>query len=373
MREYIIKRVLIMIPTIMIVSFLVFFLIHLVPGDVVMAQLAEAPNFKKEDVDKLRAELGLDKPVVVQYVIWLWGEEKTIATPTGTQAQPGPPSIGPVQLGFGPTLCPDRFQNPRANAPTTECFNRGVFFGNLGRSLWSSLPVNEEIWRRLPVTLELAIITALMSSTVALVLGVISAIRQDTILDYLLRVTSIFGLSVPNFWVATLLIVFPVIWFGYMAPLTYIPLFDGLKLSSDPGGNLRQFVVPAMSLTLALSAGIMRMTRSSMLEVMRQDYVRTAWAKGLREWVVIVRHALKNAMIPTLTLIGTQIALLLSGTVIIESIFGLPGLGRLTLESITQRDYTMLQGNVLFIATAFLVINLIVDLSYAWLDPRIKY
>jgi peptide/nickel transport system permease protein len=361
MRDYIVKRVLLMIPAIVIVSILSFSLVHLVPGDVVMAMLAEAPNFKQEDVDALRHELGLDRPLHVQYFVWLFGEQREIAKPTETQAQPYQIS------GTGPLICPDRFQNPRANQPVVSCFYRGVIMGNLGKSLWSSTPVNDEIGRRLPVTLELAVLTLIVSTFVAIAFGIISATRQDTILDYLLRVVSIGGLSVPNFWVGTLLIVFPVIWFGYMAPLTYIP-FD-----QDPAGNLRQFLVPSIALGLQLSAGIMRMTRSSMLEVLRQDYVRTAWAKGLREWVVILRHALKNAMIPVITMIGTQFAYLLSGTVILESIFGLPGIGRLMLESITQRDYILLQGNVLFIAAAFLIINLLVDLSYAVLDPRIRY
>jgi peptide/nickel transport system permease protein len=361
MRDYIIKRILLMFPAILVVSIMVFILVHLVPGDVVMAMLAEAPNFKKEDVDKLRHELGLDKPLHIQYAVWLFGEQREIAKPTETQAQP-------YQIfGTGPLICPDRFQNPREGQPTVSCFYRGVVMGNLGKSLWSSTPVNEEIARRIPVTLELAILTVLVSTFIAIAFGIISATRQDTILDYLLRVLSIGGLSIPNFWVGTLLIVFPVIWFGYMAPLTYIP-FD-----KDPAGNLRQFLVPAIALAIAQSASIMRMTRSSMLEVLRQDYVRTAWAKGLREWVVILRHALKNAMIPVITMIGTQFAYLLSGTVILESIFGLPGVGRLMLESITQRDYTLLQGNVLFIALAFLIINLLVDLSYAVLDPRIRY
>src|SRR5262249_11752734 len=195
MRDYIVKRVLLMFPALLVVSIMVFILVHLVPGDVVMAMLAEAPNFKKEDVDKLRHELGLDKPLHIQYAVWLFGEQREIAKPTETQPQP-------YQIfGTGPLICPDRFQNPRANQPVVSCFYRGVIMGNLGKSLGGSTPVKEEIARRIPVTLELAILTVLISTFIAIVFGIISATRQDTILDYLLRVVSIGGLSIPNFWV----------------------------------------------------------------------------------------------------------------------------------------------------------------------------
>ncbi|MCX6021334.1 MAG: ABC transporter permease [Chloroflexi bacterium] len=315
MREYVIKRILLMIPTLIGVSLIVFALVKAVPGDVVMIMLAEAPGFTQSDVDRLRAELGLDKPAHIQYLTWL-----------GNAAR-----------------------------------------GDLGKSLWTGKPVWDEIVARMPITLELGVFTLLVSTIVALVFGVISAIRQDTPLDYFLRFTSILGLSVPNFWIGTLLVVFPAIWWGYMPSLTYVP-FD-----QDPLGNLKQFMFPAVAIGLRGSASVMRLTRSSLLEVMRQDYIRTAHAKGLRERVVIWKHALKNALIPVVTIVGQQFSTVLGGTVVIEQIFGLPGMGRLMLESIQQRDLTQLQGNVLVIALAFVVINLLVDVSYAWLDPRIKF
>ena len=220
---------------------------------------------------------------------------------------------------------------------------------------------------RLPVTFELALLAIAISSLLAILVGVISAIRQDTPIDYIVRVMSIGGLSVPEFWIATLIIVFPAIWFNYLPPMRYTPIFV------DPWANLQQFGIPAFTMGVRMSAGVMRMTRSQMLEVLRQDYIRTAWAKGLRERVVIYRHALKNALIPVITMMGTQFSSLMGGTVIVESIFSLPGVGRLMLDSIQVRDYTQLQGNVLFLAIVFLTMNLIVDLTYAWLDPRINY
>jgi len=304
-----------MFPVLFGVSVMVFTLGHLMPGDVVMSMLAEAPSFNKQDVEKLRAQLGLDRPLHEQYLVWISGAVR----------------------------------------------------GDLGKSLWKDRPVTDIILERLPVTLEVAVLAMVVSTFLAIVIGVISATRQDTPIDYIVRLLSIGGLSMPEFWIATLIVVFPAIWFGYMAPLHYAPILK------DPWANLQQFALPAISLGVRMSAGVMRMTRSQMLEVLRQDYIRTAWSKGLRERAVIYRHALKNALIPVITIMGSQFGSLLGGTVIVESIFNLPGVGRLTLEAIQVRDLTQLQGNVLFLATGFLVINLLVDLSYAWLDPRIRY
>lgn len=322
MREYIIKRLLLMIPSLIGVSLVVFSLAHLMPGDVVLMMLTDAGGAGsgqgtnvQGQVDILRAKLGLDKPLWQQYLT----------------------------------------------------FVGGALRGDLGKSLWTDRPVTQEILERLPITAELALLTIIFSTFFALLFGVIAAIRQDSALDYSVRLLSIGGLSFPDFWIGTLVIIFPAIWFGYMAPIGYRTFFE------DPLANLQQFLIPAMVIGLQYSAGVMRLTRSSLLEVLRQDYIRTAWAKGLRERSVIYRHALKNALIPVVTLLGAQLSRLLGGTVVIEAVFGLPGLGRLLVESIGQRDLTQLQGNIMFIAATFLIMNLIVDLSYAWLDPRIKY
>lgn len=315
MQEYILKRLLLMIPSLIGVSLGIFIIMNLVPGDVVMARLAEAGSFEKENVDRLRHELGLDRPLWERYANWLWGAVR----------------------------------------------------GDLGKSLWTGVPVTDEIFRRIPITLEIALISIAVSVTSGILVGVVSAIRQDTPLDYVGRFFTILGLSIPDFWLATLLLVMPVIWWGYMPSPVYAPFFDG------PWENFKQFLPPSIALGARLSASVMRMTRSSLLEVLRQDYIRTAWAKGLRESAVIYRHALKNALIPVVTILGTQLSRLMGGTVVVETIFGLPGVGRLLFESIVNRDYMQLQGNVVFLAVVFLLMNLLVDLSYAWLDPRIKY
>lgn len=315
MQEYILRRVLLIIPTMLIVSFIIFSLVRLLPGDVVLAQLAQAPNFRPEDAEVLRQKLGLHEPWLVQYSKWL----------------------------------------------------TGVIRGDLGRSLWSDRKIADLIKERVPVTLELALLTFVIANTIALTFGVVSAMRQDTPLDYILRLLSIGGLSFPNFWIATLAIVLGSRYLGYLPPLTYIPF------TSDPSGNLRQFLVPAGIIAIASTATIMRMVRSSMLEVLRQDYIRTAWSKGLRERQVIYSHAVRNALLPVVTLQGAQLNFLLSGSLIIEIIFNLPGLGRLTYDGVLQRDYTLVQGMVLVFGTLFVVINLVVDLTYAWLDPRIRY
>ena len=315
MREYIIKRLILMFPSLLGVSLIVFALAHLLPGDVVVMMLSETGSGSSIDVQVLREKLGLDKPLYVQYFTWIGGAVR----------------------------------------------------GDLGKSLWTDKPVTEEILSRLPVSLELAFLAMAASIFFALFFGVISAVRQDSALDYGVRLFSIGFLSVPEFVVGTLLIVFPAIWWRYSPPLTYISFFE------NPLENLRMYLLPSIALGLQLSASTMRMTRSSMLEVMRQDYIRTAWAKGLQERVVIVRHALKNAMIPVVTIMGAQISRLIGGSVVVEFIFGLPGFGRLMVESIQQRDLTQLQGNIVFVAVLFLVMNLLVDLSYGWLDPRIRY
>jgi peptide/nickel transport system permease protein len=313
MRQYVIKRLLLIIPTLLLVSAIVFSLTRLIPGDVVVLMFEEKAYAK--DLDALRAKLGLDKPLYVQYATWL----------------------GKVALG------------------------------DLGESLWTKRPVLEEVVRRLPVSAELGALAIVVALCLALPIGVLSAIRQDTMQDYTARSLAIVGLSVPAFWKATLVIVLPSIWFGWAPPLQFTPY------AQNPWQHLSQFIAPAIILGIASGASIMRLTRALMLEVLRQDYIRTAWSKGLRERRVVLKHAFKNAIIPVITIVGIQIAQIASGTVIMETIFGLPGMGRFLVDAIYQRDYPVVQGVNLLIASIIVGVNLVVDMTYAYLDPRIRY
>ena len=315
MQQYILRRLLMLFPVVLGVSFLVFTVMHMVPGDTVLLRLAESPSASQKDVEELRVELGLDKPFLVQYLDWL-----------GQLAR-----------------------------------------GDLGRSLWTDDPVADDIASRLPVTIELGILAAVVSALLGVSAGVVSAVRQDSIVDYALRIFVTLGLAIPNFALATLALVLLGVWFQWSPGVWYTPFTE------DPAANLRQMFLPALLLGFSLSASIARMTRSSMLEVMRQDYVRTATAKGLKERSVILRHALKNAMPPVLTIMGLQFGFLMGGAVVIESIFGLPGLGRLMLDGINQRDYVLIQGAVFVVATSYVLVNIAVDVSYGFLDPRIRY
>ncbi len=333
MRQYIVKRLLLLIPTFFGVSIFIFVLMRAIPGDAALMLLTAGQDdatsvYGEEYVRAIRKQWGLDKPIWHQYLIWFLGSD----------------------LAFDP-----------------DGAARGVIRGDFGKSFFRDDSALGELVRRLPVSLELAILTLVVAMGIAIPIGLISAIRQDTPLDYGTRIFPIFFLSVPNFWVGTLLILFPAMLWRYLPPLEYVPPHV------DPLTNLRQFIFPAVSLGAFSSAVIMRMTRSTMLEVLRQDYVRTAWAKGLRERVVIWRHALKNALIPVVTIAGLQFNTLLGGTVIIESLFGLPGVGSLTLFAVTNRDYPQLQANVVFFAVVYVLVNLAVDLLYGWLDPRIRY
>jgi peptide/nickel transport system permease protein len=313
MLRYGLKRGLLLLPTLLLVSFLVFSISRLVPGDIVELMITEQSY--ADDVAALRAKLGLDKPLLTQYGVYL----------------------------------------------------KGFFQGEMGTSLWSGQPVMQEIARRFPVTLELALLSLLFTYFIGIPIGVVAAVRQDSTFDYFLRSSSIGFLSIPGFWVATLILVFGSIWFKWTPPLEYIPL------SRDPFRNLSQFALPAFIMALALSAGTMRMTRTMMLEVMRQDYIRTARAKGLPTWKVVLRHALRNASIPIVSIFGLQFAHLLGGAVIMERIFVLPGMGKFMLDAITWRDYPVIQGVNLFIGSLVILINLAVDLLYGFLDPRIRY
>ena len=313
LKRYVLTRVLAAIPSLLIASLIVFTLPRLIPGDVVQLMLEEKAYAK--DIQELRAKLGLDRPIHVQYVEWAGR----------------------------------------------------VVRGDLGESLWTRRPVAEELGRRLPVTLTLGGFAIVFAVLIAVPVGVVSAVRQDTLKDYAARSAAILGLSVPGFWLATLVIVLPAIWWGWR------PATGFTEFATDPVGFFRQFLLPAAILGIASSATIMRLIRGMLLEVLRQDYVRTAWAKGLRERVVVMKHSLKNALIPVMTVLGIQIAQVIGGTVIIETIFGFPGMGRFLFEAILQRDYPVIQGVNLIVVVSVVGANLAVDALYATLDPRIRY
>lgn len=321
MTGYIVRRLAAMLPTLLGLSMILFLLVRLMPGDAALLQAFAGDDLILEGetdpavIEAMRRELGIDKPIPIQYAVWL-GET--------------------ARLDFG-------------------------------TSYWTRNSVISEIKRRLPVTIELLVLSVLIAITTGLVIGVVSAVFQDTPIDYLGRLFGVLGLSLPNFWVALLVILLPALWWGYIPPLGYSPLVD------DPSRNLEQFALPSLTLGWSLSASIMRITRSEVLEVLRQDYVTTARAKGLTEATVIYRHVLRNSLIPVVTVIGLQVGFLIGGSVVIENVFGLPGLGELILTAITQRDYPVIQTTVLFAAIGFLATNLVVDLSYGALDPRIRY
>ncbi|MBL7165275.1 MAG: ABC transporter permease [Dehalococcoidales bacterium] len=320
MRTYIIRRVIAIIPTLFIASLIVFFLIRLIPGDIIDQMVREheyvSDVSRQMTRDVIMHELGLDVPLYVQYGRWL----------------------GDIFL-----------------------------HGSLGASLWSKTTIVEEILVRWPVTVELGLMALVVAFCIALPIGTYSAIRQDTAGDYLGRSLAILFVAIPNFWLATMVMVFPALWWNWSPPMMLI------KFTDNPLGNLQMFIVPALVLGVAMAGVTMRMTRTMMLEVLRQDYIRTAWAKGLRERVVVSRHVLKNALIPVITIVGLQLPVMIGGTVIIEQIFVLPGVGRLMLTAINTRDYPIVSGVMVFVGTGVLLINLLVDLSYAFLDPRIHY
>ncbi len=244
---------------------------------------------------------------------------------------------------------------------------KGVLEGDLGNSLWSGRSITSEMGAKIPVSFELGLIALVTSLIVALPIGIYSAIRQDTWGDYAGRTFAILAISLPGFWIATMVIVYPSIWWGWSPSMEYIPFFK------DPIGNLIQFVIPGVIMGMTMSGATMRMTRTMMLEVLRQDYIRTAWSKGLAERTVILRHALKNALIPVVTMVGMQLPILIGGAVITEQIFALPGIGRYLVDAINRRDYPIISGINLVIATMVLFVNLAIDLTYAWLDPRVQY
>lgn len=314
MSAYILRRLLLIIPTLFVASLIIFAIIRLIPGDIIDQMASERIYFSEMDRADLEHHLGLDVPIYVQYGRWM----------------------------------------------------AGVFRGDFGESLWKRTPVTADIAERLPVTIELGLLAIVIGLIIALPIGVYSAIRQDTVGDYIGRSFAIAAIAVPGFWIGTMVMVFPSLWWGWSPPVKLIPF------TRDPAGNLGMFIIPAVIMGMALSGVTMRMTRTMMLEVLRQDYIRTAWSKGLRERVVVIRHALKNALIPVVTIMGLQIPILVGGSVIMEQIFVLPGIGRLMLEAIFERDYPIVSGVMLVIATFVLLVNLLVDVSYSFLDPRVK-
>ena len=246
--------------------------------------------------------------------------------------------------------------------------SRGLLQGTLGESMGgSAASIEERLLGRLPVTIQLGVMAIVIGLLIALPVGIYSAIRQDTAADYAGRTTGIIGMSVPNFWLAIMVMIYPVVWWGWSPPLEWVPFTE------DPLGSLKGLLIPSLILGTGMSAGTMRLTRTTMLEVLRQDYIRTAWSKGLNERVVVMRHAVKNALIPVVTVIGMQLPLLVGGSVIIENIFNLPGVGRLFLTALVDRDYPMVSGVNLFLATVVVGANLIIDLIYPYLDPRVRY
>ena len=318
MRQYLVKRLLLYLPTILLVTLLVFGLMRVIPGEPALLILGGASgdaNFTDEDLRKMRHELGTDRPIYVQYGDWIWG----------------------------------------------------LLHGDLGMSMYYRLPVMEELGPRIPLTIELAVMAGIISFILAVPLGIISAVKQDSVGDYIARLFSFTGISIPIFVTGMVVIYILVRLFNYLPPLGHTTLWE------DPLKNLQQLLFPALTLAFFQMNFIARVTRSAMLEVLREDYVRTARSKGLRERRVIYLHALKNASLPIITVSGWSLGILLGGTIIIERIFVVPGMGTLLLEGINNRDYTLLQADVMVYATAVLTVNLLVDLIYGWLDPRIRY
>ena len=303
-----------MLPTLIGVAVITFVVMRLVPGDIVALRYAGS-SVPQDVIDQERAILGLDKPMVVQFLDWM-----------GSLAR----------LDFG-------------------------------QSLWTGNSIIDEIWVRLPLTLELAVVASLFAVVIAIPLGVLAAVKQDTWIDYVIRIVSVGGLAMPSFWIGIMLVLGTITILGWAPPLTYTPFFD------DPIANLSQLVLPAISVGYRYSAVSMRMTRSTLLDVLREDYVRTARAKGLRDTVVVVRHALRNALLPVITVVSLEFAFLIGGLVVTEQVFNLNGIGKLLVDAVAHRDYPLIQALVLLLSAVFVLVNFAVDMLYVVLDPRIRY
>ena len=334
MRAYVIRRLLLIIPTLFILSVLVFSSVRFIPGDTIDAMVSRIGmsfvgrgNIDREALEHM---MGLDVPVHVQYGRWVG----VLSTPDWV---------------------------------TGETQFKGLLQGTFGKSLMGDWMVEEEILARLPVTIELGVMAIVIGLLISLPVGIYSAIRQDTAADYVGRTGAIIGMSTPNFWLGIMVMIYPAIWWGWSPPMEYIPF------SEDPLGNLGVLIIPSLILGTAGAAGTMRLTRTMMLEVLRQDYIRTARAKGLKERVVITKHALKNASIPVVTVIGMELPILVGGSVIMENIFNLPGIGRLFVDALADRNYPVVSGVNLVLGIAVMGANLVTDMIYPYLDPRVRY
>ena len=316
MNRYILSRFLLMIPTLLAVAVLIFLLVRVVPGDIVELRLVLGGSFVTHRViEAERARLGLNKPLWNQFADWM---------------------LGMLRL-------------------------------DLGRSMWSGEPVAREIGLRLELSLQLAVMATLIATALAIPLGTLAAVHRGGWVDNVVQVFSVAGLAVPSFWLGILFILFLLTVFQYLPPLTFTSLWV------DPKANLAQLIWPALAVGYRYSAVATRMTRSALLEVLREDYVRTAWAKGLAQRIILRRHALRNAMMPVVTVIGLEFAFLIGGLVVTEQVFNLNGIGKLIVDAISQRDYTLIQGLMLLVAAGYILMNFLVDLVYAWIDPRVSY
>jgi peptide/nickel transport system permease protein len=316
MLGYLIKRLLLMIPTILGVAVVIFVLMRMLPGDIVEMRLAgEGSYVQQETIDKERAKLGLDKPLWKQFTTYMW-------------------DLAHLDFGY---------------------------------SMWTGRPVTYEIGVRFDLSLQIAIMSTVIAVLLAIPLGTLAALKQDTWVDYAVRLFSIAGLATPSFWLGIMIILAFLILFQWTPPMVYTPIWV------DPWANLSQLIWPAIATGYRYSAVATRMTRSAVLEVLREDYIRTARAKGLWQQLILRRHALKNAMLPVITVVGLEFAFLLGGLVVTEQVFNLNGIGKLFVDAVTQYDYTLVQALVMIVATVFIVSNFVVDVLYAWLDPRIRY
>ncbi|UYZ12647.1 ABC transporter permease [Brevibacillus sp. WF146] len=313
MGSYVIKRIVGLVPILFGISVLVFTILHLVPGD--PASIMLGTNATPEAIAALRTRMGLDEPLITQYLSWLGGLVK----------------------------------------------------GDFGVSVHTGEEILPQILKRFSITLQLTLFAVLIGWTIAIPLGILSAIRVHSKTDIVVRIATLLGISVPNFAVGTLLLLVLSLYFGWFPPIDVVSFWE------DPGEALQVFLLPAVTMGIVIAAGVLRMTRSAFLETMEKDFIRTAWAKGNSMWTVVFGHALRNSSIPIVTIAGMQIGYLLGGSVIVEQLFSIPGLGQYVLEGIYQRDYPVVQGGVLFVALVFVLVNLLIDIIYTWIDPRIKY
>jgi peptide/nickel transport system permease protein len=316
MLRYIVHRLLLMIPTLLGVAILVFLMLRLMAGDPVEVMLrGEGANVSQEIIEAERIRLGLDRPIVVQFGKWVGG----------------------------------------------------MLTGDFGVSMWTGNPVSQEIASRLQLSIQVAVMATILAVLIAIPLGTLSALYKDSWIDHVIRIVSIAGLAVPSFWLGMIIILLLLSFFHWHPPLTFTPLFE------NPRENLSQLIWPALAVGYRYSAVATRMMRSTLLEVLQEDYIRTARAKGVHERLVVIRHALSNAMLPVVTVIGLEFAFLIGGLVVTEQVFNLNGIGKLFVQAVTRSDFTMVQSLVLLVAVFFIVVNFVIDLLYAWLDPRIRY